>query len=97
MIKRWLEDDVLNAVAALEPIAADLGLTTAQLALAWVLNNDNVSSAIIGASRPEQVVSNVKAAGVKLTSDVLDAIDGALGAVAETDPSKTQSPASRVA
>lgn len=97
MIKRWLEDDVLNAVAALEPIAADLGLATAQLALAWVLNNDNVSSAIIGASRPEQVVSNVKAAGVKLTSDVLDAIDGALGAVAETDPSKTQSPASRVA
>ncbi|HEX3722729.1 MAG TPA: aldo/keto reductase family protein [Nitrolancea sp.] len=97
MIKRWLQDDVLNAVTALEPIAAEFGLTTAQLSLAWVLSNENVASAIIGASRPEQVTSNVEASGVKLTVDALASIDAALGSVAEKDPSKTQSPAGRVA
>ncbi len=97
MIKRWLQDDVLNAVTALEPIAAEFGLTTAQLSLAWVLSNENVASAIIGASRPEQVTSNVEASGVKLTADALASIDAALGSVAEKDPSKTQSPAERVA
>ncbi len=86
MIKRWLEDDVLDAVARLEPIAAEAGLTQAQLALAWVLSNDNVASALIGASRPEQVESNVKAAGVKLSADVLAAIDDALGDVPVKEP-----------
>jgi len=96
-IKRFLTDEVLTGVAKLEPIAADLGLTMAQLAIAWVLQNDNVASAIIGASRPEQVGDNVKAAGVKLPAEVMTAIDAALGDLAETDPSKTVSPDERPA
>jgi aryl-alcohol dehydrogenase-like predicted oxidoreductase len=94
-IARWLGDDVLDAVAQLEPIANDLGLTQAQLAVAWVLSNDNVASAIIGASRPEQVESNAKAAGVKLDADTLARIDAVLGSLPETDPAKTQQPAGR--
>lgn len=97
MIERWMRDDVLEAVARLEPIAADLGLTQAQLSLAWVLSNPNVASAIIGASRPEQVESNAKASGVTLSSDVLSAIDDVMGGLAERDPSKTQMPAGREA
>ena len=96
-IKRFLTDEVLTGVAKLEPIAADLGLTMAQLAIAWVLQNDNVASAIIGASRPEQVGDNVEAAGVKLPAEVMTAIDAALGDLAETDPSKTVSPDERPA
>ncbi len=88
-ISRWLRDDVLTAVAKLEPIAADCGLSMAQLAVAWVLQNPNVASAIIGATRPEQVVENVAAAGVELSSDVLVAIDDALDGVVERDPSRT--------
>ncbi|UFS59653.1 aldo/keto reductase family protein [Subtercola endophyticus] len=95
MIKRWLQDDVLNAVARLAPIAADLGLTQAQLALAWVLSNDNVAAAIIGASRPEQVTSNAEASGVTLDPDVLALIDEIVGPLATTDPSLTQMPAAR--
>jgi aryl-alcohol dehydrogenase-like predicted oxidoreductase len=96
-IQRFLTDEVLTGVAKLEPIAADLGLSMAQLAIAWVLQNDNVSSAIIGASRPEQVADNVKAAGVTLPAEVMTAIDEALGDLAETDPSKTVSPDQRPA
>ena len=95
-ISRYLEDEVLTAVARLEPIAAELGLTMAQLAIAWVLANDNVATALVGASRPEQVASNVDAAGVKLDAEVLNRIDDALGDLPETDPSKTQSPETRV-
>ncbi len=98
MIKRYLRDDVLTAVADLEPIAADCGLTMAQLAIAWVLQNDNVASALVGASRPEQVVDNVGAAGVRLEADVLAHIDDALGSVVERDAGKTaeQVPSTRV-
>lgn len=92
MIARWLKDDVLTRVERLAPIAADAGLSMAQLAVAWVLQNPNVSSAIIGASRPEQVTDNVKAAGVTLDADVLTAIDEVVGDVVERDASKTQSP-----
>jgi aryl-alcohol dehydrogenase-like predicted oxidoreductase len=67
----------------------------AQLAIAWVLQNPNVSAAIIGASKPEQVRDNVKAAGVKLDAATLKAIDDALGDVVERDPRKTVSPAKR--
>ena len=88
-ISRWLRDDVLNAVAKLEPIASDCGLSMAQLAVAWVLQNANVASAIIGASRPEQVTHNVAAAGVTLSADVMEAIDKALDGVVVTDPSLT--------
>jgi aryl-alcohol dehydrogenase-like predicted oxidoreductase len=97
MISRWMSDDVLDAVAQLEPIASDLGLTQAQLSLAWVLYNDNVASAIIGASRPEQVESNAVASGVTLTADVVERIEGVFHGLAETDPAKTQMPAGREA
>jgi aryl-alcohol dehydrogenase-like predicted oxidoreductase len=95
MIKRWLGDDVLDAVAQLKPIADDLGLTQAQLSLAWVLHNDNVASAIIGASRPEQVESNAKASGITLDADVVSKIEGIFAGLAETDPRKTQLPPGR--
>ena len=89
-IQRFLEnDDVLTRVQNLRPIADDLGLTMAQLGVAWVLQNPNVSAAIIGATRPEQVVDNVKAAGVRLDADVLTRIDEVLGDVVERDPART--------
>ncbi|HLU56367.1 MAG TPA: aldo/keto reductase family protein [Pseudonocardia sp.] len=94
-IRRWLDDDTLTRIQDLAPIAADLGLTMAQLAVAWVLQNDNVASAIIGASRPEQVADNVRASGVRLEPDVLKRIDEALGDQVERDPAKTQSPPTR--
>jgi 1-deoxyxylulose-5-phosphate synthase len=78
---RFLEDDVLEAVQRLRPIAADAGLSMAQLALAWVLREENLAAAIIGATRPEQVHDNVAASGVKLSDDTLSAIDEALGDV----------------
>src|SRR4051794_2080251 len=81
MIKRFMNDDVLTRVQALQPIAAELDLTMAQLAVAWVLSNDNVAAALVGASRPEQVRENVKASGVQLSADVLKRIDEALGDV----------------
>jgi aryl-alcohol dehydrogenase-like predicted oxidoreductase len=97
MIKRWMSDDVLTGVQKLQPIADELGLTMAQLAIAWVLQNRNVASAIIGASRPDQATANVKASGVKLDADVLTKIDDAVGGLAETDPRKTESPEHREA
>jgi aryl-alcohol dehydrogenase-like predicted oxidoreductase len=88
-VRRFLTDDVLNRVQELKPVADEAGLSLAQLAVAWVLQNPNVSSAIIGASRPEQVVENVKAAGVKLEEGLLKRIDEVLGTVVERDPAKT--------
>jgi aryl-alcohol dehydrogenase-like predicted oxidoreductase len=95
MISRWLKDDVLERVQQLRPLADEAGLSLATLAVAWVLQNRNVSAAIIGASRPEQVTENVKAAGTKLDADLLTRIDEVLGTVVQRDPSKTQSPAKR--
>src|SRR3954454_11153577 len=96
-ISSFLKDDVLTAVQGLQPIADELGITMAQLAVAWVLQNPNVAGAIVGASRPEQVRSNAAAAGVRLSGDVLARIDEAVGDVAETDPALTVSPAKRPA
>ncbi|MER6814819.1 aldo/keto reductase family protein [Actinomadura nitritigenes] len=95
MIKRYLNDDLLTRVQNLKPIADDLGLSMAQLAIAWTLQNPNVSAAIVGASRPEQVGDNVKAAGVKLDADVLKRIDEVLGDAVIRDASKTVSPRTR--
>ncbi|MCZ7436244.1 aldo/keto reductase family protein [Micromonospora sp. WMMC241] len=94
-IARWLTDDVLTRVQQLKPIAEQAGLTMPQLAVAWVLQNPNVASAIVGASRPEQVHDNVKAAGVKLDAGLLKAIDEIVEPVTERDPAKTESPAQR--
>ena len=79
--RHFRSDYLLEAVAQLKPIAADLGLTMAQMGLAWVLRRPEVASAIIGASRPEQVADNVKAVGVKLPAEVLERIDQAVGGV----------------
>jgi len=97
MIKRFMRDEVLEAVQRLQPVADQAGLTLAQLAIAWTLQNENVASAIVGASRPEQVTDNVQAAGVRLDADALAVIDAALGDIPERDASKTVSPASRPA
>jgi aryl-alcohol dehydrogenase-like predicted oxidoreductase len=97
MVKRWMRDDVLQRVQQLSPLADQAGLSLAQMAIAWVLQNDNVSAAIIGASRPEQVTENAKAAGVRLDADLLKAIDEVLEGVVERDPSRTASPKPRPA
>jgi voltage-dependent potassium channel beta subunit len=94
-IQRFLNDDVLTRVQQLKPLADEAGLSMAQLAVAWVLQNPNVSSAIIGATRPEQVRDNVKAAGVTLDAELLQRIDDILEPVIERDPAKTVSPQRR--
>jgi aryl-alcohol dehydrogenase-like predicted oxidoreductase len=94
-IRRFLDDDVLSRVAELEPIAKEVGLSQAQLAVAWVLQNDNVAAAIIGASRPEQVQENVEAAGVTIPAELLARIDAVLGDVVERDPGRTAENAPR--
>ena len=91
-IKRFLQDDLLTRVAALQPIAEEAGLSMAQLAVAWVLQNPNVSAAIIGATRPEQVRENVKASGVRLDAEVLRRIDDVLGDATRRDPALTRAP-----
>ena len=88
MISRWMTDPVLARVQQLRPIADDLGLSMAQLAIAWVLQNDNVAAALVGASRPEQVRENVVASGVRLDADVLRRIDEELGDVVTSDPAR---------
>ncbi|MER5393889.1 aldo/keto reductase family protein [Saccharopolyspora sp. NPDC002686] len=95
-VARWLRDDVLTRVHQLEPLAAQAGLSMAQLAVAWVLQNSNVSAAIMGASRPEQVTENVKAAGVRLDGDLLAKIDEVLDPVVISDPALTKANAPKV-
>jgi aryl-alcohol dehydrogenase-like predicted oxidoreductase len=94
-IQRMLDDELLTRVEQLAPLAEEADLTLAQLAVAWTLQNKNVAAAIIGASRPEQVAENVKAAGVKLDAGLLKRIDEILDPVVERDPAKTVSPAER--
>jgi aryl-alcohol dehydrogenase-like predicted oxidoreductase len=80
-MRELMNEEVLSAVDRLRPLASEAGLSMSQLALAWVLRQDNVSSAIIGASRPEQVEDNAAAAGVRLSPDVASEIDGVLEGV----------------
>jgi 1-deoxyxylulose-5-phosphate synthase len=80
LIGQFMGDDVLEAVQRLRPIAEAAGLTMAQLALAWILRQDNVAATSVGATRPEQVHDNAAASGVRLSDDTLRAIDAALGA-----------------
>ena len=90
-----MTDEVLSRVQRLTPLAASAGLSLAQLAVAWTLQNQNVSAAIVGATRPAQVHENVKAAGVKLDASLMSRIDEALGDAVVSDPSRTTSPQSR--
>ena len=98
-VQRFLRDDLLARVQDLGPIAAELDLSLAQLAVAWVLQNENVASAIIGASRPEQVAENVKAAGVVIPLPLMERIDAVLGDSVERDAARTaeNAPAHRLA
>ncbi|MGW1192852.1 aldo/keto reductase family protein [Streptomyces sp. NPDC002559] len=89
MVADWLRDEVLERVQRLRPLADGAGLSLAQLAVAWVLQNPNVSAAIIGASRPEQVTENVGAAGVTLDAELLKGIDDVLDPVVERNPALT--------
>ena len=89
MIKRFMNDDVLSRVQQLQPLADRAGLSMAALAVAWTLQNANVATAIIGASKPDQVHDNVTAAGVRLDADLLAEIDEILDPVVERDAGKT--------
>jgi aryl-alcohol dehydrogenase-like predicted oxidoreductase len=88
-ISRFMSDETLTAVQNLKPVAAELDLSMAQLAVAWVLQNDNVAAALVGASRPEQVAENVKASGVTIPAELMKQIDEALEGVIVRDPAKT--------
>jgi aryl-alcohol dehydrogenase-like predicted oxidoreductase len=94
-IKGFLTDEILSRVAELRPVAEQAGLSMAQLAIAWVLQNPGVSAAIVGATRPEQVRENVKASGVRLDEEVMRRIDDVLAPVIERDPALTVSPPAR--
>jgi aryl-alcohol dehydrogenase-like predicted oxidoreductase len=83
---RLMDDDVLEAVDRLRPVADQAGLSMAELALAWVLRRPEVASAIVGASRPEQVHANAKASGMQVTPDTLAAIEDALGDTPVKEP-----------
>ncbi|MBB5122606.1 aryl-alcohol dehydrogenase-like predicted oxidoreductase [Streptomyces eurocidicus] len=85
----WLNDEVLGRVRRLGPVADGLGLTVAQLSLAWVLQHRNVATAVVGASRPEQITDNAEAADVRLDEETMAAIDAALAPVANRDPAAT--------
>jgi aryl-alcohol dehydrogenase-like predicted oxidoreductase len=93
--ERLRTDAILTAVQNLRPLAEQAGLSMAQLAVAWVLQHDFVSSAIVGATRPEQVRDNVGASGVRLEDDLMAAIDTVLADVVLTDPRLTVSPPAR--
>ena len=88
-------DEILTAVQNLRPLAEQAGLSMAQLAVAWVLQHPFIASAIVGASRPEQLVDNLGAVGVKLEADLMSAIDGVLADVIVRDPRLTVSPKPR--
>lgn len=87
-MSKFMKDQILSAVQGLRPIAAELEVTMAQLAIAWVLQNDNVAAALVGASRPEQVKENVQASGIQIPPEVLARIDEVLGDTVERDPGR---------
>ena len=95
-IKELMDDALLTAVQELRPIADDLGLTMAQLALAWTLQNPNVASAIVGASRPDQITSNLGAVGVEIPAEAMAKIEALMKPFAKTDPALTEAPARRL-
>ena len=95
IIEKFMSEDVLTRVQKLKPLADDLGLTMAQFALAWVLQNQNVAAAIVGASKPEQIASNIAASGAQIPKEVMAKVDEILGDVVITDPSLNKSPETR--
>ncbi|MFM8926967.1 MAG: aldo/keto reductase family protein [Rhodoluna sp.] len=95
-IQKWLSEDVLTRVQQLKPLADDLGITMAQFSLAWVLQNKNVSSAIVGATSPEQITSNIGAVGVEIPTGVMDKVTEILKPVIVSDPAETRAPETRL-
>lgn len=95
-IQKWLTDEVLTRVQQLKPLADELGITMAQFALAWVLQNKNVSSAIVGATSPEQINSNIGAVGVEIPQEIMDKVTEILAPVIVSDPKETRAPEARL-
>jgi aryl-alcohol dehydrogenase-like predicted oxidoreductase len=95
-IEKYMTDEALTAIQKLKPLAESLGLTMAQFGLAWVLANPNVSSAIVGASRPEQITDNVKAVGVEIPNEIMTQVDQILAGLVVSDPAETKSPPARL-
>ncbi|MEY3614973.1 MAG: hypothetical protein RL752_881 [Actinomycetota bacterium] len=96
IIEKFMSDETLTKVQGLKPLADELGITMAQFAIAWVLQNKNVAAAIVGASKPEQITSNLEASGVVIPAEIMAKVDQVLGDVIERDPSKTKSPEGRL-
>ncbi|MCL6105612.1 MAG: aldo/keto reductase family protein [Actinobacteria bacterium] len=94
-ITHFLNDDILTKVQQLKPICEDINLSLAQTALAWVLQNNNVAAAIVGATHPKQIEENVGAVGVELSDEIKNRIDQVLKPVIKYDPALTQSPTTR--
>ena len=95
IIEKFMAEEVLIKVQNLKPLAEGLGVTMAQFALAWVLQNQNVAAAIVGATRPEQISSNIEAAGKQIPADVMKKVDEILAGSIITDSSLTKSPETR--
>ena len=91
-----MTDEALTSIQKLKPLAESLGLTMAQFGLAWVLANPNVSSAIIGASKPEQIADNVKAVDAEIPYEIMQKVDQILSGLIVSDPNETKSPAARL-
>lgn len=96
IIEKFMSEKTLSAVQGLKPLADELGITMAQFAIAWVLQNKNVAAAIVGASKPEQITSNLAASGVVIPAEIMAKVDQVLADVIERDPSKTKSPEGRL-
>lgn len=96
MMGKYLSEDVLTRVQLLKPLADELGLTMAQFALAWVLQNPNVASAIVGATKPEQITSNIAAVGVEIPEAIMHQVAEILAPVAVFDPRETKAPETRL-
>jgi aryl-alcohol dehydrogenase-like predicted oxidoreductase len=94
-IAKYFTHDILSRVQQLRPVAEQAGMTLARLAIAWTLQNPNVAGAIVGASRPEQIRENARAAGLRLDQAVLRQIDQILADQIVADPAKTVSPEAR--
>lgn len=95
IVEKFMTDQTLTAVQGLKPLAESLGLNMAQFALAWVLQNKAVSAAIVGASNPEQLRSNLGGSGVEIPADIMSQVDKVLAGVYQTDPALTKSPETR--
>ena len=96
IIEKFMSETTLTRVQGLKPLADELGITMAQFAIAWVLQNKNVAAAIVGASKPEQITSNLAASGVVIPAEIMAKVDQVLGDVIERDPTKTKSPEGRL-